>query len=306
MKTNTGIILVLCTALVSGVSVFLNSFAVQQIDPFNLTFIRNSLVAIMLFSIIILIKEYKHLEKLNFDQWKILFAIGLIGGSIPFLLFFYALKSISSTSAGFIHKTLFIYVAFLAMIFLKEKLSLKFWFGALLVFLGNLLLFSGDLKADFPFLLVFAATILWAIENVISKYAIKEKEISPNIVAFGRMFFGSIFMLIILSSIGAIKTPTFEITQWLWLLATTALLFLYVLTYYNSLKYIEVSKASAIIMLAQPITALLSLLFLGKNLTLQQGIGLTLMVIGVILIIGFQFIFQNFSYRGSIVAQKRN
>lgn len=306
MSENKGIMLALCTALISGVSIFINSFAVQQVDPFNLTLIRNSLVAIMLLSLLFLIKEFELLKKLTLSQWQKLALIGFVGGSIPFLLFFYALKSTSAASAGFIHKTLFIYVAILAAVFLKEKLSTKFFIGALLLLLGNVLLFSGELKTELPFLLVFIATLLWAIENVISKDAITSAKINPRLVAFGRMFFGSIFILLILLPFGALNLPNVESSGWSWIIITTALLFLYVTTYYSSLKYIPVSKAAAIIMLAQPITGVLSSIFLGKSLSLQQGVGFTLIVIGTIVIIGASFFLQTIYYKGSMVAQRRN
>src|SRR3972149_5145265 len=55
-------------------------------------------------------------------QWGGLLILGVIGGSIPFLLFFTGLAQASAPSAAFIHKTLFIWVALLAIPFLGERL----------------------------------------------------------------------------------------------------------------------------------------------------------------------------------------
>jgi len=49
--------------------------------------------------------------------------IAIVGGSLPFLLFFTGLSLASAPSAAFIHKTLFIWVAFLAVPFLGERLG---------------------------------------------------------------------------------------------------------------------------------------------------------------------------------------
>ena len=111
---------------------------------------------------------------------------------MPFLLFFKGLSLTTAAQGGFIHKTMFIYVVILAAVFLKEKLSKNFIIGALLLMLGNLLLLkkmpesfgAGDA-------LILAATFLWAIENVIAKYVLRD--LGGKIVAWARMFFGSIF-----------------------------------------------------------------------------------------------------------------
>ena len=51
--------------------------------------------------------------------------IGVIGGSVPFILFFNGLAMASAPSAAFIHKTLFVWVVLLAVPFLGERLG---WF----------------------------------------------------------------------------------------------------------------------------------------------------------------------------------
>ena len=51
--------------------------------------------------------------------------IGVIGGSVPFILFFSGLAMASAPTAAFIHKTLFVWVVVLAVPFLGERLG---WF----------------------------------------------------------------------------------------------------------------------------------------------------------------------------------
>jgi len=102
-----GLILVLTTAIISGISIFINKYSVSVINPYIFTFLKNAVVALMLSGLILLIKDWKILKFLTKKQWLLLLLIGLIGGSIPFLLFFKGLSLVSAAQGSFIHKTIF-------------------------------------------------------------------------------------------------------------------------------------------------------------------------------------------------------
>lgn len=301
MSQSKGILLVLLTAVVSGVSIFLNSFAVAGFNPFAFTFLKNALVAVFLFSLILLLKDFSALKSLSRKQWLQLASIGLVGGSIPFLLFFYALKLSTATTAGFLHKTLFIFATILALFFLKERVSKHFIAAALLLFAGNFFLF-GPTAFGFPEALVLIATVFWASETVIAKHVLRET--FGRVVAFGRMFFGSAFILAFLALSNQLQFAfSLSLVQIQWVLLTSSLLFFYVFSYYSGLKYIPVHKAASILLLAQPITAILSLAFLGKAVSFNQAIGLSLVVAGVFLAIGFSYALSAVKRKGVALAK---
>lgn len=291
--------LVLLTAFVSGVSIFVNAFAVKGFNPFLLTTLKNTLVALILLSVLFLV-ENRNFRKV-FDR-KLLpkfLAVGLIGGSIPFFLFFYALSLLKSpAAAGFIHKTLFIWASIFAFIFLKEKFNSKFLLAAFVLLAGNYLFFLPNAELSLPALLVLIATVFWAAENVIAKSVLSE--VSGTLVAFARMFFGSAFMLFALAVFMPsilLSVFTLSFAQLAWLGITSCFLFLYVFTYYNGLKYIPVHKATSILLLAQPITAMLSASFLGASLTIEKALGALLIVCGVFIVVGISYIFSKFEGR---------
>jgi len=301
MENTRGIILVLFTAVVSGLSIFLNSFAVQGINPFVFTALKNSLVAIALFSLIALAAKREFRALLSARNLGKLALIGLVGGSIPFALFFYALDISGGATAGFIHKSLFIFASLFAIILLREKMDRKFLAGAALLFAGNFFLFPPVGIFSFPALLIFAATLLWALENVISKHALGE--LPASMVAFGRMFFGALFLLSFLALTGqAGFIFSLSIPQIGWVLLTSALLFLYVFTYYSGLKHLKVSTAASVLLLAQPITLALSSVFLGKAVSLSQGLGMLLVVFGVMLVAGFSLALRAIKWKGVSIA----
>ena len=193
LPQNKGLFLVFLTGLISGLSIFVNKFAVSSFNPFQFTFLKNAVVAVFLLSVIVFLAKKDSFAKLSQRHWKQLGIIGLAGGSAAFLLYFYALKLTSAVNAGFLHKTLFVFAAILGVFWLKEKPGKTFLFGGFLLLLGNLLVFSKMGNFSFADLLIVLAVILWAVENAYAKKVLQE--LSGLQVAFGRMFFGSIFIL---------------------------------------------------------------------------------------------------------------
>jgi len=285
-----GLILVLITSIISGISIFINKFGVDFSNPYIFAFLKNTAVALIFTGLIVFFKYFKTLRQLKPKQWLILLSIGLIGGSIPFLLFFKGLSMTSAAQGSFLQKTMFIYVVAMAVIFLKEKVSKNFLIGALLLLLGNLLALK-TLKLSFGYgdLLIFIATLFWALENIISKYALRD--LPPKIVAWGRMFFGSIFISCFLALTGQ-TSLIFSInpSQITWILITSALLFGYIITWYSGLKNIPVSLATTILLLGSPITTLLSLISAGK-IHLNEAASGIIILCGLIVTI---FAYKNF------------
>jgi len=276
MNKNKGLLLVLGTAFISGTVVFISKFGVSIINPYIFTGLKNIIVTILIISWLLMMRDWQILRGLKRIQWLLLIGIGLVGGSIPFLLYFKGLSLTTPVQTAFIHKTLFIYVAILAAIFLKEKISRGFLIAGLSLLLGNILLLRliphqfgwGDF-------LVLLATLFWASENVLSKYLLKE--LPSRIVIWGRMFFGSVFILLFWLMTGQAHLVTsLSLEQIGWVLITSAFLFGYLATWYTGLKYIKVSVAATILLLASPITTLLSFIFLNEVLIFSQILGMLL------------------------------
>ena len=286
-REKKGILLILGTALISGLSIFINQFGVKVINPYIFTGLKNMVVVGLLFSAIFYLKEWPALRNLNRKQWLTLTLIGLVGGSIPFLLFFKGLAMASGAEAAFLHKTMFIYVAVLAPLFLKEKISRKLLGAMFFLLLGNALLLKIGLNSVWGFgrghFLILLATLFWASEQIISKKAVSF--ISPRIVAWGRMFFGFVFISIFWLVTGQLQLlSALSVKQIGWVLITALFLFGYVMTWYTGLKYVRVSVAACLLTLGGPITALLSLVQ-GKALSPAQLAGIFLISLGIVLVL---------------------
>jgi len=277
-----GVSLIFLTAIVSGFSIFINKFGVKFTNPYVFTFLKNGLVFLILFGIMFFLKELDMFKKIKKQDWKKLIAIGFIGGSVPFLLFFKGLSITTSAKAGFIHKTMFLYVAILAYFFLKERFNVKFFIATITVVVGNFLFLKLSWQ---PFnagdLMIFIATIFWATENTLSKHVLID--IPSKVVAFSRMFFGSIFILIFLVATGNIKDLfVLNAPQIVWSIVPTAFLVLYLLFWYEGLKHVPATLATSILLLGSPITTLLNVIYAGAVLNLQQVVGMVMLVGGIV------------------------
>lgn len=286
-----GLLLVFLTAVISGFAIFLNAFGVKEINPFIFAGMKNTIVMAVLFLSFFVVKDFKSLKELKKKQWSQLMLVGLVGGSVPFLLFFQGLQLSTGALGSLIHKTMFVFVIILAALFLREKVSKKVIIAVIALLAGNFFLLRADFSFNLGHLLIFSATVLWAVENIISKHLLKT--LSSRTVAFGRMFFGSLFIMVFLIATNQFRLiASITSTQLSWILITSFILFLYVTTWYGGLKHVKVSTATAILLLGSPITTLLSFLFLGKAIVASEVLGILFILVGVATLIGFKWLTQ--------------
>jgi len=280
LKETRGTLLILLTAIISGISVVINKFFVAAVDPLILAAVRALFIGIIFLFISLYFSKSE--KKFNKVSWKYLVSIGIIGGGIAFWLFFSGLKLTTSGRAAFIHKTLPIYATLLAIIFLKEKITKKQLIAMVVMLAGLVLIELTNISSEMKIgdLLILSATVLWAIETTLSKKAMLEKE-SNWVVTFSRMFFGALVLFAIIFLLG--KTSlllTLNSQQLLYIFISGVFLFFYVLTFYWGLKYINLSKASTILLLAPVISLGLGFIWLNEQIFVLQIIGSLLILIG--------------------------
>ncbi len=291
-KLGPGLVLVLATALVSGVSTFVNGYAVSSFVSSDVfVTVRNASVALLLVPLVVLASRYRpKAASLSRADWVRLGTIGLLGGAIPFLLFFHgielATRSGGVTTASFLYRTLFLFATVLAWFFLRERVSRGVLVGAALLLAGSyaLLSLTAPVLTDGT-LYVVAATVLWAGEYTLSKRTLAT--LPSSTVAFARMGFGSAFLaayLALTAQWGAVAG--FSATDWGWVGVSAVLLALFVGTWYAGLARLGLGTASAVLVLGYPVTWLLSVAVQGRSFTLEEALGTLGIVAGVLAIVG--------------------
>ena len=254
-----GLGLAFATALISGFSVFLNGQFIKLFhDPTLLAAVRNGSVGLVLLGIAIANGGLGELARLGWRQRLGLVAIGVVGGGVSFALFFNGLAASSSPAAAIIHKTLFIWVAALAIPLLGERVGALQVASLGLLLAGTLVLApAGSIGTGVGELLVVAATLLWSLEVVVAKRLLRGG-VPVSLVAASRMAIGAVALFSIVGATGdASAVLAFTAQQWFAIAVTGALLAGYVLTWFGALRRAPATSVTSILVLGAVVTTIL-------------------------------------------------
>jgi drug/metabolite transporter (DMT)-like permease len=256
----TGILLALVTAGISGVSVFVNANGVRAFgDATAYTTAKNVVSALVLLAVVGLGSPAgaRLTRPRTRGQWAGLLGVGVVGGSVPFVLFFEGLARADSAQAAFLHKTLLVWVAALAVVFLGERLSVVHVLAIALLVVGQVGLVGGVGGFGTAEAMILAATLLWSVEVVVAKWLLAD--VSSWTVGVARMALGSVVLLAWVALRGDLGPLTgMTATQARWVLLTGVLLAGYVATWFAALQRALAVDVTAVLVLAAPLTALLS------------------------------------------------
>jgi drug/metabolite transporter (DMT)-like permease len=299
-KETLGTLLAVVTAIFSGIAIPANKVFMVDMDPAVFTAVRSIIIGVIFLLLAVLwqrkTKKSKSEKKKNHKiNWKYMAAIAVIGGAIAFLLYFTGLKLTTAGRAAFLHKTLPLYVAVLAFVFLKEKLTKKYVAAMAVMILGIIAIYASSINpADLWMnpqlgdLLIISAAFLWAVENIIARKAMVEGE-SNFIVSFSRMFFGGLILFGVVMLTG--KTDALlalNAAQLINIGISTVLLFAYVFFFYWSLRLINASKAAVMLLIAPVISLMLGMIFLHEPAPAMQIAGSLAILFGAYLIAGIK------------------
>lgn len=258
-KTQRGALLALVTAAISGLSIYLNAFGVKLVpDAAVYTTAKNGVAAVILVGLALALGAGREARVLDGRRRLGLVAIAVIGGSIPFVLFFSGLAVATAPTAAFIQKTLFVWVALLAMPLLGERLGLipVAALGVLLV--GQAIIAPPNGMGWGPGeTMIAAATLLWAVEVILAKRLLVG--VSAPLLGASRMGIGLIVLLGYLTFTGRLGgLGAMSREAMFWILVTGGLLAGYVTTWFAALRYAPATMVTSILVAGAVVTGALS------------------------------------------------
>jgi drug/metabolite transporter (DMT)-like permease len=254
-----GILLAVGAALISGLAIYLNAFAVKQLpDAAVFTTLKNAVAAIVLIAVAMGLGAARDVRSIDRRRWPLVLAVGVIGGSVPFILFFTGLAQASAPGAAFIQKTLFVWVALLAVPFLGERLGFASILGLGVLLVGQMLILPPDgIRWGMGETLIISATLLWAVETVLVKRLLAS--IPSHVMAALRMGVGLVVLVGYLAVSGKLGVLTgLGATQWGWVLLTGLILAGYVGTWFAALRRAPASVVTSVLVLGAVVTGALS------------------------------------------------
>jgi drug/metabolite transporter (DMT)-like permease len=254
-----GIVLAVGAALISGLAIYLNAFAVKQLpDAALYTTLKNAVAAFVLLGAAVGLGAAREVRSLDRRSWVGVVLVGVIGGSIPFILFFSGLAMASAPSAAFIQKTLFVWVAILAVPFLGERLGLASIAGLAVLLVGQaLVLPPAGLRWGTGETLILAATGLWALETILVKRLLAS--IPSTVMAALRMGVGLVVLVGFVALTGKLDViGRLDVGQCAWIALTGVLLAGYVTTWFAALERAPASVVASVLVLGAVLTGALS------------------------------------------------
>jgi drug/metabolite transporter (DMT)-like permease len=285
LAARRGVLLAFGTAAISGLAIYLNSFGVKLVsDAAVYTTAKNSVAAIILVALALALGAGREARALDIRNRLGLVAIAIIGGSIPFVLFFSGLAIATAPTAAFIQKTMFIWVALMAVPFLGERLGL-IQVAALGTLLAGQALIAPPTGMGWGAgeTMIAAATILWSIEIVIAKRLLTG--ISPQLLGASRMGLGLVILvgyLALSGKLGGLGTIGGE--AWMWILITGGLLAGYVATWFGALRLAPASTVTSVLVVAAVVTGVLTALNKGTAPDPRVIAGYLLVIAGTALV----------------------
>jgi drug/metabolite transporter (DMT)-like permease len=306
------------TALISGLSVFVNSYGVHSVTaPAVYTTAKNLVATVVLVGGVLGARWWRRQRPdsaaarfvsvrsvgagsgrpgpddgdhrvspvMSILRWTGLAFVGIVGGGLAFVLFFDGLADTTATPAAFMRDSLVIWVAVLAVPLLHERLM---WWNvaaiALLV-VGEVVVAGGvgHLAASRGEVLVLLATLLWAVEVVVIKVLLRD--LAPATVALVRMGLGAVTLIAYLLATGSLRALlSLDATQVGWALLTGLLLSAYVATWMTSLARARALDVTSILVGSALVTALLQAAA-GTSSLAPQALGLLLIAIGTTVVL---------------------
>lgn len=283
---NKGLLFALISSVISGFAILYSKISLAKIDPLALTTSRNFYVGVIFLLFFLFSKRLHEIKKLKRKDLTLLILIGAIGGALPFYLFFSGLSQIPAITGNLIHKTLFIWVGILAVVFLKEKIKPVHILSYILIFFANFYFAFSSVKFSLGAgeLMVFGATLFWAGENIIAKKVLKN--VSSELVALFRMGIGGLLLMstTLLAGKGA-SFLSLDFNLLTIIIVGGSILFFYNYFWYKALKYAPASIATLLLTFSVVVGNVLNGSFAGLKLTNENIYSSLLIFAGVIIVI---------------------
>jgi drug/metabolite transporter (DMT)-like permease len=255
-----GIALAFVTAAVSGVSIYVNGRGVERFgDPTVYTTAKNAVAGALLLALLVRSSARATVSAVARRRWPALLAVAVVGGSVPFVLFFEGLKDSEATQAAFIQKTLVVWVALLAVPLLRERFRRQHALAIAFLMAGQAWLAGklGTVAFGRGEAMILAATLLWSVEVVFVKYLLRS--VPPGVLAATRMALGTVLLVCWLALTGKVGDLTaLSALQWRWALLTGVLLTAYVATWFAALARAQAIDVTAVLVSGVVVTAILS------------------------------------------------
>ena len=282
MKLSDFLLLILLAAIWGSSFIFMRATA-EVFGPIALIAVRIVIAALCLF--FFLFTQERKQEFL--ENWRTLAWLGIISSAIPFSFLAYASVSLTAGTVSILNAMTPIFTAWIAHIWLKDKMSKLQFLGLAISIFGLTILVwdkvSWELKTWFPILAGVMAALLYGIaSNGMKRYL---SDVSTMTKTAGSLFFAALFMLVLLPfflpDFGAINS-----TQWLYavFLGVVCTAFAYSI-FFRLINNIGPARSVSVTFLIPIFSFLFGYLLLGEIVTARMWGAIAIILFGMTLVL---------------------
>jgi len=219
------------------------------------------------------------------DVWPRALMMGTFGTALPMTIFMIALNYTSPVNAAIANQFEIIYSLILSAIILKERPTLKQIGGSVLILIGvGMIILEGgttlQAKGD---LIIISCLWMYQVSHIFAKKL--PSDLSPQTIAAARAFYAMPALLVLCIGLFFVQGPlqfnAGSSTLWLVIIASAVInYFIGNCFWYQAIRNMDLSKATAIILSYPVMTYVLSVMFRQDRFTLYKVIGMILAVGG--------------------------
>lgn len=261
-------------------------FGLRDIPPLTFAGLRYVIAFLVLVPLALSRSRLQGLRRLTGHDWWRLTALGLLLYAAGVGMQFVALSYLPTVTTRLLFSSSSVLVALLSGLLLRERATWLQWCGVLVVLSGVYVYFH---PVDVPVIelpgiaAALCGALVFSLAAVVGRDVARSRTISPLLVTAVSMGAGSVTLLatgLVVQGMPAISLRNWVIILWLSLVNTS---FTFVL--WNRTLQTLTAVESNIITTAMIVEiALLAWVFLDERLTLLDGVGLALVVLGTVLV----------------------
>ena len=287
----TGYAAALLATVLSGVAVFSNGLGVRLFPDATLyTTLKNAVVGVLVLAPVALLPAVRaELGRLRGRQWAWLAALALVGGSVPYVIFFEGLRLTTPATGAVLNHLQFAVVALLAVPLLRERVTPAMWIGLAALLAGALVGTDvGALRWNRGAALIGVSTVLFGAGFVLARHLLRD--LSTATVMAAKMTAGSVVLLASIGATGRLAVIAHRSgAQWRFVLVNGLVLLAFTAATLAAIRRAQVTAVVAIGMAAPAITLVLQALG-GRTPGVEPaeltGLAITLAAAAVVLVAG--------------------
>lgn len=275
--------------LATSVNVVISKLAVPYVTSALFLFLA-CLIAVICFRIYF--ADSGEWQKLfRKDVWPKALGMGTFGTALPMTIFMVALNYTTPVNAAIANQFEIIYSLVLSAILLKERPTVKQIGGSMLILLGvGMIVLEGgttlQAKGD---LMVVGCLWMYQVSHIFAKKL--PSDLGPQTIAAARAFYAMPALGVLCLCLWAFQGPLqFDVQAApLWIILFASALINYFLGnsyWYQAIRNMDLSKATAIILSYPVMTYILSVAFGQDKITLVKIVGMVLAVGGAYIVTG--------------------